>query len=60
MENIIGKTIEEIRGLELDGLYPIVENGVVTGTVDANYPEQFNNGNWEIVDDLYAVATEVA
>jgi hypothetical protein len=29
---------------------------VAVGIVDANAPETFNGGEWEVVDDLYAVA----
>lgn len=56
--NIAGKTIEEVKAANIDfgSEYPTVENGIVTGTVDGNYPETFNNGEWEIVDDFYAVA----
>jgi hypothetical protein len=59
MENIIGQSIEAVKGMNLDfgTSYPTVEDGIVTGTVDGNYPESFNGGNWEIVDDFYAVAT---
>ena len=57
---ITGKSIDEVTALGLDfgTSYPTVEGGVVTGIVDGNYPNEFNGGKWEIVNDSYAQATE--
>ena len=57
---IIGKSIDEVQALGLDfgTSYPIVDDdGGVTGIVDGNYPNEFNGGAWEIVNDYYAQAT---
>ena len=60
IDTIKGKTIEEVKalGLDFDTAYPVVEGGIVTGIVDGNYPLEYNEGKWEIIDDYYAQATE--
>lgn len=60
MSRIEGKTIAEVdeMGLEFESAYPVVEDGVVVGIVDANYPDELNGGNWEVVNDSYAVAAQ--
>lgn len=60
INTIIGKSISDVlaMGIDFDTSYPTVENGVVTGTADGNYPDEFNSGKWEIINDSYAVATE--
>jgi hypothetical protein len=59
-ETVAGKTLSELAGVDFGSSYPIMElqNGqlVCTGVVDGNYPQEFNEGNWHIVDDLYAMA----
>lgn len=59
---IIGETISEVLAMDIDfgTSYPTVdtETMLVTGVVDGNYPNEFNGGNWNIVDDNYAVATD--
>ena len=57
----IGKSISEIDPLGLNWgatTYPVVEDGIVTRTVDANYPLEYNDGNWEIIANSYAQACE--
>lgn len=64
MARIEGKTLAEVEtmNLEWESAYPTVEKRdgalIVTGIVDGNYPESFNGGNWEIIGDNYAIATD--
>lgn len=49
VNTIIGKHINDLpANLEWETAYPIVdrETLLVTGIVDGNYPEEFNDGNW--------------
>lgn len=57
--NIVGKTIEQVKKLDIDfgTNYPVVKNRIVTGIVDGSYPLEYNKGKWEIIDDYYAQAT---
>lgn len=56
---IVGKKIDQVLGMELNfgTSYPTVnDNGICTGIVDGNYPLDFADGQWEIIDNTYAMA----
>lgn len=59
VSTIIGKPLEVVSKMDLDwgSCYPRVnlEEMTVEGIVDGNHPRDFNEGNWEIVKDSYAV-----
>ena len=55
----VGAPVKDLSSeLDFGSGYPTVDADlIVTGYVDANYPETFNGGNWEAVNDEYAMAT---
>ena len=55
---ITGKKIYDViaMGIDFGTFYPTVADGIVTGVVDGNYPNEFNDGNWDIINDFYAEA----
>lgn len=62
LKSAIGQTLAQIDGMNMEwgSSYPIMEAQgdqlVCVGVVDGNWPLEFNNGKWHIVDDRYVMA----